>query len=447
MDLKELTILLVDDVPKDLAWLEQSIAPLGFNVIKTENPQDVLPRVEEARPALVILDALLPGISGFDLCKRIKTHPQLAETLVVIITGVYLKEQYRRDAIQSFQADGFVTKPCRPVELQRVVLGLLAKRLGTTPLALGVRLKHREGELPLIEPEEETGWWGRLWSRLTGMGGKSVEPSPAPPGEGRPDAPQEEPAGVSEGSPDRAPAEAGEEAGEDEMKLAELLAEDSAGDSPSQAPTQTEEEPESTEGTIRLLPGQLPVSPPRTPVAQRIDEKPASSPTVPTEPSPQVQRAPRPEAIHRGVPIYGEDDFLFELRREVARCQRLGRPLTLILIRVTDLEQIVELVGSGFRRQLLWHVAEQSLETLRQVDLAGHLTSHELVGLIAFGSGRYGGRRIVSRVQRAIKRHPFSVGEGLPAIVPALRFGIAAFPKEGGDLEALIAHARRELAP
>jgi GGDEF domain-containing protein len=121
--------------------------------------------------------------------------------------------------------------------------------------------------------------------------------------------------------------------------------------------------------------------------------------------------------------------------------------MTLILIRVTDLEQIVELVGSGFRRQLLWHVAEQSLETLRQVDLAGHLSSQELVGLIAFGSGRYGGRRIVSRVQRAIKRHPFSVGEGLPAIVPALRFGIAAFPKEGEDLEALMAHARRELAP
>ncbi|MGH9460711.1 MAG: GGDEF domain-containing response regulator [Vicinamibacteria bacterium] len=449
MNLKELTILLVDDVPKDMTWLEQSIAPLGFNLMKTDNPQDVMPRVEAARPDLVILDALLPGISGFDLCKRIKTHPQLAETLVVIITGVYLKEQYRRDAIQSFQADGFVTKPCRPVELQRVVLGLLAKRLGTTPLALGAKLKHRDEESPLIGPEQETGWWGRLWSRLTGTGGKSVETSPAPSEEERQDAPQEELAGVSEGSPDRGSAETGSNAGQDEMKLAELLAEDSASESspaPTQTPTETEE-PESTEGTVRLLPGELPVSPSGTRVAQRIVEKPASSPPIPPEPSPKDRRAPRPEAIHRGVPIYGEEDFLFELRREVARCQRFGRPLTLILIRVTDLEQIVEMVGSGFRRQLLWHVAEQSLETLRQVDLAGHLTSHELVGLIAFGSGRYGGRRIVSRVQRAIKRHPFSVGEGLPAIVPALRFGIAAFPKEGEDLDALIAHARRELAP
>lgn len=441
MDLKDFSILLVDDVPKDLVWLEQSIAPLGFNLIQTDDPQDVIPRVEAARPDLVILDALLPGISGFDLCKRIKTHPELAGTLVVIVTGVYLKEQYRRDAIQSFLADGFVTKPCRPVELQRVVLGLLAKKLGTTPLALGARLKHRDEELPILELDEETGWWGRLWSRLKGGGGMSVEATPAPTQEKQKEEPQEELAGVSDGSPDRESAEAGE----DERKLAELLAGDSAGESSSESAIQ--EEPELTEGTVRLFPGNVPVSPLSAPVAQKIDEKPASSPPVPSEPSPKARQAPRPEAIHRGVPIYGEEDFLFELRREVARCQRLARPLTLILIRVTDLEQIVELVGSGFRRQLLWHVAEQSLDTLRQVDLAGHLTSQELVGLIAFGSGRYGGRRIVSRVQRAIKRHPFSVGEGLPAIVPALRFGIAAFPNEGEDLDALIAHAQRELAP
>ena len=431
MDLKELTILLVDDVPKDLAWLEQSVAPLGVNLIKTENPQHVIGRVESARPDLVVLDALLPGISGFDLCKRIKTQPELEGTLVVIITGVYLKEQYRRDAIQSFQADGFVTKPCRPVELQRVVLGLLAKKLGTTPLALGGKLKHPEEELPLLELEEEPGWWARLWRRIKGTDGVSLDASPSASEE----RPEEAPEGVPEGGPD----------GEDDKKLAELL----SGDSPSGS----EDEPELTEGTVRLQPNNPLVSMPNTlstplPTAEQgIDAEASSPPPATSEQSPKQRQAPRPEAIHRGVPIYGEEDFLYELRREVARCQRLGRPLTLILIQVTDLKQIVELVGSGFRRQLLWHVAEQALETLRQVDLAGHLTSQELVGLIAFGSGRYGGRRIVTRVQRAIKRHPFSVGEGLPAIVPDLRFGIAAFPKEGEDLDALMAHARRELAP
>ena len=369
-------------------------------------------RVESARPDLVILDALLPGISGFDLCKRIKSHPELVGTLVVIITGVYLKDQYRRDALQSFMADGFVTKPCRPVELQRVVLGLLAKELGTTPLELGGRLKHPGEELPILEPEEELGWWAKLWSRITGTSGFRFDLSPR----------------VSEDEPEE-PAE-----------------EDSSGEPGVLLDESVEEEPEgleSTEGTVRLLPSNSLLSAPLPPASRAIDAEASSSASS----TPERERAPRPEAIHRGVPIYGEEDFFYELQREVARCQRLGRPFTLILIRVTDLEQIVELVGSGFQRQLFWHVAKQALETLRQVDLAGHLTSQELVGLIAFGSGRYGGRRIVTRVQRAIKRHPFSVSEGLPAIVPALRFGIAAFPKEGEEIDALMAQARRELAP
>ena len=335
-----------------------------------------------------------------------------------------------------------MTKPCRPVELQRVVLGLLAKKLGTTPLALGGKLKHPEEDLPLLKLEEEPGWWAKLWRRIKGTDGMSFDASPSASEEKQEEALEEVPEEVPEGVPE------GVEDGEVERKLAELLSEDSPGESG--------DEPELTEGTVRLPPGDPLVNTPSTPstpstplptAEQGIDAEASSPPPATSELSPKQRQAHRPEAIHRGVPIYGEEDFLYELRREVARCQRLGRPLTLILIQVTDLGQIVELVGSGFRRQLLWHVAEQALESLRQVDLAGHLTSQELVGLIAFGSGRYGGRRIVTRVQRAIKRDPFSIGEGLPAIVPALRFGIATFPKEGEDLDALMAHARRELAP
>lgn len=413
-DLKELSILLVDDDPKDLNWLEQSLAPLGVRLHKLEDPQQVLRQVESARPDLVVLDALLPGVSGFDLCKRIKSEPGMGETLVVIITGVYLKAQYRRDALQSFKADGFVTKPCRPVELQRVVLGLLAKKLKTTPFELGGRLRRSEEELPLLEPEEEPGWLLKMWRRfvVTSELGRdrSVEM-------------QEDALPIS--------LEGGEAPKEPQTVLV---------DSESAA----EVEPEETEGTVRLRPTDASVS--VLPLALATPA-PQDQGSPEPAPSPPRREAPRPQAIHRGIPVYGEEDFLFELRREVSRSQRLGRPLTLVLIRVTDLDQIVELVGAGFRRQLLWHVAEQAMETLRQVDLAGHLTSQELVGLIAFASGRYGGRRIVSRVQRAIKRRPFSVGAGLPAIIPALRFGIAAFPKEGEDIDSLLEHARRELAP
>jgi CheY-like chemotaxis protein len=137
MDSHEPSILIVDDEQKDLALVEQSLAPLGFRLSALQDPHHLLHRVESERPDLVILDALLPGLSGFDLCKQIKSAPDGKSTLVVILTGVYLKEQIRREAINQFKADGFMTKPYRPTELQRLVLRLLAKKLKTTPGVFG----------------------------------------------------------------------------------------------------------------------------------------------------------------------------------------------------------------------------------------------------------------------------------------------------------------------
>ena len=168
MRVEDLSILIVDDDPKDLVGLERSLLPLGARVATLEDPNKVLSEVESQRPDLVVLDALLPGVSGFDLCKKIKTESQAQDTLVIIITGVYLKEQYRRDALHSFKADGFLTKPCRPVELQRVVLGLMAKQHKTTPSLLAGKVTPPVGD---PEPEEvvtEAGWLGRLWGKLKG---------------------------------------------------------------------------------------------------------------------------------------------------------------------------------------------------------------------------------------------------------------------------------------
>ena len=399
MRVEDLSILIVDDDPKDLLGLERSLLALGTQLQTLDDPQKVLSEVESQRPDLVVLDALLPGVSGFDLCKQIKTDSKAQDTLVVIITGVYLKEQYRRDALHSFKADGFLTKPCRPVELQRVVLGLLAKKHNTTPSALAGKAKR-----PVAEPEPSP----------TEM---AQPPEPADIADSAGAAREEELSRETDEKDDQEDLHQEEEGG----KL-----EGGQVDTADGVDEFTEiREVETVEQTDEVDEGQ-PATPPKA------------------EP-PHVEGAPRPRAIHKGVPIYEEEGFHFELRREVAKCQRLGRPLTLILIRGMDLDQIVELVGTGFRRQVLWHVAEQALASLRDVDVAGELSSQELVGLIAFASGRYGGRRIVSRVERAVTRRPFKVGEGLPAIVPALRFGIAAFPKEAKDVDALIGHARREL--
>ncbi len=145
------------------------------------------------------------------------------------------------------------------------------------------------------------------------------------------------------------------------------------------------------------------------------------------------------------MPIYDEPDFLSELKRELSKCRRVDRPLTLILIRVGDLGQIIELFGKDFRERVLWHIAEQAMESLREVDLVGMVSSKSLVAMTAFASDRYGGGRIVARLRQAVTRKPFRVGEELPPIIPALDFGMASFPADGNEVESLILRAEEDL--
>jgi diguanylate cyclase (GGDEF)-like protein len=145
------------------------------------------------------------------------------------------------------------------------------------------------------------------------------------------------------------------------------------------------------------------------------------------------------------VPIYDEPDFLTELKRELSKCKRVDRPLTLILIRVGDLGQIIELFGRDFREPVLWHIAEQAMESLREVDLVGMMYSKNLIAMTAFASDRYGGGRIVSRMRQAVTKKPFRVGEELPPIIPALDFGMATFPADGNEVSNLMRRAEEDL--
>ncbi|MCI0408264.1 MAG: response regulator, partial [Acidobacteria bacterium] len=165
------SVLIVDDERADLTGLERDLAPLGFRLLTLQDGHQLLDRVRAERPDLVLLDALLPGLSGFDLCKQIKTSAEGKNTLVVILTGVYVKDQYRQDAMRQFKADGFVTKPYRAPELHRLVLRLMSKKLRTTPAELRQMLREMSKAIPpgddspLAPAEEKKGWLSRLFGR------------------------------------------------------------------------------------------------------------------------------------------------------------------------------------------------------------------------------------------------------------------------------------------
>jgi putative two-component system response regulator len=114
MDAKS-TILIVDDEPIIRLTLESFLAPLGASLVIAENGEKGLELAEATRPDLVLLDVMMPGMDGFEVCRRIRTSPALAELPVIMITALDDRES-RLKGLRA-GADDFLNKPFDGVEL------------------------------------------------------------------------------------------------------------------------------------------------------------------------------------------------------------------------------------------------------------------------------------------------------------------------------------------
>ena len=100
------------------------IEPYKFQVVKAADGQAAYEKFIEEKPDLVILEAILPKIHGFDLTKRIseETHGRVP---VIIVTGLYRGPQYRMEALSTFGAADYFEKPVDGEKLLRSVMTLL----------------------------------------------------------------------------------------------------------------------------------------------------------------------------------------------------------------------------------------------------------------------------------------------------------------------------------
>ena len=101
-------ILVVDDDRLTVALLSHAITDLGL-VETASNGQDALTRIQSVPPSLILLDAMMPGLSGFDVCARIKADPKLAHIPVIFVTGQ--RDQETEIAALNAGAADFISKP------------------------------------------------------------------------------------------------------------------------------------------------------------------------------------------------------------------------------------------------------------------------------------------------------------------------------------------------
>lgn len=124
------TVLLVDDEEHILELLKFNLINAGFNVATAANGEKALRFCQEELPDLVLLDVMLPGLDGFEICKKLKAQPRTAAIPIIMITA----KSDELDKLIGFElgADDYITKPFNIRELVARVKALLRRSYSVT---------------------------------------------------------------------------------------------------------------------------------------------------------------------------------------------------------------------------------------------------------------------------------------------------------------------------
>jgi two-component system, cell cycle response regulator len=152
-------VLVVDDILANVRLLEAKLTAEYFDVVTAMNGLDALEAVQRAKPDIILLDVMMPGIDGIEVCKRIKADPNTQHIPVVMVTALDQPE----DRVRGLEAgaDDFLTKPVNDIALFCRIKSLVRLKMLTDEL----RIRSESGggmenTNALIAPQGDSG--GRI---------------------------------------------------------------------------------------------------------------------------------------------------------------------------------------------------------------------------------------------------------------------------------------------
>ena len=118
-------ILIVDDEPNLVVPIQFLMEQQGYKVMIAERGEDALDLIYQYKPDLVLLDILLPGIDGYEVCEIVRLNPNFRKVKIIFLTAKGREEEIAKGL--ALGADAYITKPFSNTELVAKVKELLEK--------------------------------------------------------------------------------------------------------------------------------------------------------------------------------------------------------------------------------------------------------------------------------------------------------------------------------
>jgi CheY-like chemotaxis protein len=132
-DLSSARILLVDDNQQNLELMHAYLESLPCRLSSARDGVEAIEAIQRERPDLVLLDVMMPKMSGFEVCRKLKSDPATRDIVVIMVTALHEVGDHER-AVES-GTDDFLTKPVNKLELLTRVRSLLRVALLKRKLA------------------------------------------------------------------------------------------------------------------------------------------------------------------------------------------------------------------------------------------------------------------------------------------------------------------------
>jgi putative two-component system response regulator len=150
------TILIVDDEYSGRETLQSILEGEGYNLLMAENGPQAIEKAKSFLPDVILLDVMMPGMTGFEVCERIRNDPQVAEIPIIILTALDDRESLLTGLKAG--ADDFISKPFDRFELRARLIGIT--RLNRYHKLVQEREKLQQAHSKLLAAYDSTieGW-------------------------------------------------------------------------------------------------------------------------------------------------------------------------------------------------------------------------------------------------------------------------------------------------